>query len=375
MLAVDPGDDQGVLDRLRAVMVVVGLVGLALTALALLGGVRVALRPLDAMTGLARAITSGDRGGRLRPRRRDTELGRTAAAFDEMLDALDVAQARAEAAADDARRSEVRTRRFLSDAAHELRTPVTSVQALAESLVRRPDADLERRERVATTLVRETRRAGSLVADMLELARIEDGPDLVLGDVDLTRPVAAEVERTALLAPSLRVTASGGPAVAVADPGRVAQILANLLDNARRHSPPGGTIAVVVGSGPDPGRAWVEVTDEGSGVAAEDRERVFDRLVRLDDARVRDAAGPETAGPPPGAGLGLAIARGLARAQGGDLIFVEPGDHPHGRGPGARARLTLPAAGPTPTGPTPTGPTPTGPTPTEPTPTDPTPTG
>jgi two-component system OmpR family sensor kinase len=324
VLSGEPGEDDAVLARLRAVMIGVGAIGLAVVAVALLGGVRVALRPLDEMTVLARDIAAGDRGRRLRPERTDTELGRTAAAFDAMLDALETAQVRAEDAAHRAQVSEARTRRFLSDAAHELRTPVTGVQTLAESLVRHPDADLARRERLATTLVRETRRAGALVADMLELARIEDGAPLERRRVDLLELAQAEAERLALLAPEMTVDVAGGPTPVDADPGRVTQILANLLENARRHGPPDGTVRIVLSS--DAEAAALDVADEGPGIPEADRERVFDRLVRLDDARTRDAGG---------AGLGLPIARALARAHGGDLRAVDSEV-------GARLRLTLP---------------------------------
>ncbi|GAA4875013.1 ATP-binding protein [Actinomycetospora straminea] len=323
VLTVDPAENDDVLARLRAVMIGVGALGLAAVALALLAVVRVALRPLDDMTALARDIAGGERGRRLRPERTDTELGRTAAAFDDMLDALEDAQGRAEDAAAEARRSEVRTRRFLSDAAHELRTPVTGVQTLAESLVRQPDADLARRERIATTLVRETRRAGALVADMLELARIEDGAPLDRREVDLAELAAAEAERTALLAPGMTVQVDGPPTRVDADPARIAQILANLLENARRHGPADGTVRIEVSR--DGAQAVVDVVDEGPGIPPADRERVFDRLVRLDDARSRDAGG---------AGLGLPIARALARAHGGELRVVDTER-------GARLRLTL----------------------------------
>ncbi|WP_433033153.1 sensor histidine kinase [Actinomycetospora sp. CA-053990] len=327
VLAVEPGENDGVLRRLRVIMIGVGGLGLGVVAVALFVGVRVALRPLDDMTVLARDIAAGDRGRRLRPERTDTELGRTAAAFDAMLDELESAQTRAEDAAGEARRSEVRTRRFLSDAAHELRTPIAGVQTLAESLVRHPDGDLERRERLATTLVRETRRAGALVNDMLELARIEDGTPLDRRPVDLTELAAAQAERIALLAPGLAVEVDGPPTTVDADPGRVTQILANLLENARRHGPAEGTVRIAVTvEGAD---AVLDVADEGPGIPPSDRERVFDRLVRLDDARTRDAGG---------AGLGLPIARALARAHGGDLRVVDSEV-------GARLRLTLPRPG------------------------------
>lgn len=331
LLRADPGENDGVLARLRVVLLAVGGAGLAVTVVALLVGVRIALRPLAAVAALARDIADGDRGRRLRPSRTDTEIGRTAGALDAMLDALEAERARAEAAAGEARRSEATTRRFLSDAAHELRTPITSVQGLAETLVRRPDDELERRERIATALVRETRRAGSLVADMLELARIEGGaPAVEARPVDVADVAAAEAEGLALTAaaPPVRLVRRppGAPATALADPGRVTQILANLLDNARRH----GDGRVTVTTGVDDATVTVVVEDRGPGVPAAERERVFDRLVRLDDARGRDAGG---------AGLGLSIARALARAHGGDLVAEEPGDDG-----GARFRLTLPAA-------------------------------
>lgn len=324
VLVVERGENEIVLARLRAVMIGVGAIGLGVVAVALLAVVRVALRPLDDMTTLANDIAAGDRGRRLHPERTDTELGRTAAAFDAMLDELESAQVRAEDAAAEARSSEARTRRFLSDAAHELRTPVTGVQTLAESLVRHPDADLARRERIATTLVRETRRAGALVADMLELARIEDGAPLERREIDLAELAAAEAERTALLAPTLTVQVTGPPTRVLGDPSRLAQILANLLENARRHGPDDGTVRLEVGT--DGAQAVLDVVDEGPGIPTADRERVFDRLVRLDDARSRDGGG---------AGLGLPIARALARAHGGDLRVADS-DH------GARLRLTLP---------------------------------
>ncbi|MDT7673450.1 MAG: hypothetical protein QOD82_1352 [Pseudonocardiales bacterium] len=334
-------DDRSVSDvqaQLRLLIVVVGGIGLVLAAIAMLVGVRAALRPLDTMTGLAEAITAGDRGHRLRPRDSRTELGRTATAFDTMLDALESAQADTEAAASAAReaeavarRSEATLRRFLADAAHELRTPLTGMQGLAETLVRHPDLELSRREELATTMVRETRRATHLVAEMLELARIEGGLPLRLEPRDLGAFAALagqETQRAQLLAPTLTVSLSpdpdpGGAEVHVNE-GRITQIVANLLDNARRHTPAGGTLGVTVEHTDT--EALLTVRDSGPGVPDGDRERIFDRLVRLDDARARDSGG---------AGLGLPIARALARAHGGELAYL-PGQ------PGGAFQLRLP---------------------------------
>ena len=185
-------------------------------------------------------------------------------------------------------------------------------------------ADAARSERRARLLVRETGRAARLVSDLLDLARAEGGLPLHRTAVDLATLAAAEVERVRELAPQLRVELDA-PAAAVvsADAGRVSQIMVNLLDNARRHTPPGGTVSVCVEAG-DP--CAVVVADTGPGIPDADRERVFGRLVRLEQARDRDSGG---------AGLGLPLARALARAHGGDLV-AEPA------ATGARFRLSLP---------------------------------
>ena len=334
-LSADPGEIDDVVGRLRGVMLGVGMVGLAIAAVALFSGVSAALRPLDAMTRVARAITTGDRGRRLRPTTTDTEIGRTAAAFDEMLDALDAAQQRSEAAAheaqeaatsaraaeQEARRSEATTRRFLSDAAHELRTPLAGMQTLAETLVRDSDDDRETREELAIALVRETSRASSLVTDMLDLARIEGGAELDRRPVDLTALARDLLGRLRLVDPALDVAmAADGPVVVAGDEEKLRRVLVNLLDNARRHVRPGGAVRLAVSRAPgDEGgeRAEVVVHNDGDPVAEADRERIFDRLVRLDEARARDSGG---------AGLGLSIARALVRAHGGDLTYRAAAD-------------------------------------------------
>ncbi|HEX3589703.1 MAG TPA: HAMP domain-containing sensor histidine kinase [Pseudonocardiaceae bacterium] len=314
--------------QLRGVLLLVGLGALVVTGVVLVVTVRLALKPLDVMTGLARSIARGGRGRRLSPTRPETELGRTAAAFDDMLDALEGAEHQARTAEAASRASEERTRRFVADAAHELRTPIAGVQATAEAVVQlSPDATQDERDRLQVLLVRESRRAGRLVNDLLDLARIDAGVELDRDAVDLLALAHAQADRIRVLAPELTVTVTG-PAVSVfADEARVTQIVANLLDNARHATEPDGHVGVVlrdVG-----GFAELRVVDDGPGVPPSDRERVFDRLVRLDTARDRGSGG---------SGLGLPIARGFARAHGGDLTCREP---PRGRA-GAVFLLLLP---------------------------------
>lgn len=316
--------------RLRRTLFLISVAALAVAGLVTLLTTRYALAPLDVMTGLAHSITRGDRGRRLAPTHPDTELGRTAVAFDAMLDELEGAERQARAAESVARESEARTRRFVADAAHELRTPLAGVQAVAEAAAA-PTLDPEERDRLYLLLLRESRRAGRLVDDLLALARIDAGIELRREPVELLGLARAEADRVRLLAPDLVVEVSGSPVTVLGDAARLAQVLGNLLDNARRHGPHGGRIGVRVSAD---GAAAVLVTDTGPGVPIADRERIFDRLVRLDEAR--GAGGDDnTAG---GAGLGLAIARGIARAHGGDLHCVDPPT-----GTGAAFTLSLPA--------------------------------
>ncbi|MFI8569833.1 ATP-binding protein [Rhodococcus sp. NPDC078407] len=321
------GDTTAIADvrqQLRILMLAAGAVTLLLAAAALIYAVRRALSPLDSMTSVARRITNGDRGRRLLPTKPNTDLGRTASAVDEMLDALETAERREAAAARTARVAEEDMRRFLADAAHELRTPVAGISALAQSLQRDAEHRPDRVARWSELLVGESGRASRLVGDMLDSVRAENTSDLERTDTDLADITRRTVERAALLTPHIRFEVDAPQPVPVrVDVGRIEQIISNVLDNAARFTPSGGTIRIAVGAD---SQAVVTIDDEGPGVDEADRERIFERLVRLNSARDRSSGG---------VGLGLSIARTLARAHGGELICVA--------GPsGARFRLTLP---------------------------------
>ncbi|HEX4249115.1 MAG TPA: HAMP domain-containing sensor histidine kinase [Pseudonocardia sp.] len=333
--------------RLRKIMIEVGLAGLALAVLALLATTRAALAPLDAMTTLARSISRGQRGRRLAPVRTDTELGRTAEAFDDMLDALEGAEQHARDEQTRARTAEAaaldaadRLRRFVDDAAHELRTPITGILAAAEAATS-TNLDAEQRDHLQLLLIHEARRGQRLVEDLLHLARLEAGVPPRREPVELRALAEQQAERTALLSPTLTVTVTGEPATVTADGAQLAQLLANLLDNARHHTPDGGTITLNIEPDPavhdaaEPGHVTVTVVDTGPGIDPADRERIFDRLTRLDTARARTSHNG-------GAGLGLAIARGIANAHLGTLRCVDP---PPGT-TGAAFTLTLPRTPP-----------------------------
>jgi signal transduction histidine kinase len=261
------------------------------------------------MTALAWRIRDGARGRRLRPTRPSTDLGRTAAAFDGMLDALEAAEA-------DARSAQDRMRQFLANASHDLRTPLAAIIANAEQVLR-TDPDRETRERRLVEVVREARRSSRLVDDLLFMARLDsqaDGPiSLECRPVDLAALAGERVTALHLRRPDLRVELATSAAVptVIADQDAITRALGNLLDNEAAASTTGGLVRVAVRAENDV--AVVTVTDSGHGVPAGDQERIFDRFIRV---------GPDASRSTSGSGLGLPIARAISRSHGGDLRCV-----------------------------------------------------
>lgn len=203
----------------------------------------------------------------------------------------------------DARASEARSRRFLADAAHQLRTPVAGLRAASEALLRSPAP--ARQDHLVSHLARESARTGRLLDALLRMAHLDRGDEPTVAPVDLVGLLASEIERQQALAPSLQVVLDAPDRLVVAvDADGLREAVANLLDNARRHA----RERVVVGAGPHgAGGAEIRIVDDGPGLAAGTEEAVFDRFVSLDDRG--------------GSGLGLAIARGVARAHGGDVVW------------------------------------------------------
>lgn len=333
VLALQAGesDIERTLSTLRTIEIVAGLAALVITGLVLVRLVGVALRPLDRMAALARRIGAGARGRRLHPTKPDTDLGRTAVAFDEMLDAL-------EAAETSAQQAQERMRQFLADASHDLRTPLAGIVAGADALLRADFDRLDRadREQRLVAIVRQSRHAARLVDDLIVMARMDNahpgpGPAGRVRTVDLVDLVRDQVDGVALRRPDRRYElAADAPGATVSiDPDEFGRALANLLENAAQAGPPGGLVTVTVLHRPAPGgdQVMVAVEDQGCGVPADQRDRIFERFVRLSSDRAGD-----------GSGLGLPIARAVARRAGGDVLCRARAD---GR-PGARFELRLP---------------------------------
>jgi K+-sensing histidine kinase KdpD len=220
---------------------------------------------------------------------------------------------------------------LLANVSHELRTPLATILTGTSGLLEDPALAPSKRNEVAS-IVAETQRLARLVSDMLDLARIEGSAlRLQLADVDLREAVAAAVERLHLSSPARSVVVDiDDPLEVTADWARLGQVLDNLLSNADRYTPPGRSIRVEAAHGK---RAMVvvRVIDHGPGIPLDQRERIFERFVRSEDASGADAGG--------GTGLGLAIVRGIVEAHAGRVWVEESRD-----GEGGRFAFALPAA-------------------------------
>ncbi len=263
--------------------------------------------PLRQMTAAARAMAQGDYTRRVRTTSRD-EVGELGRAFNQMSADLEAADAH--------------RRELIANVSHELRTPISALHAVLENVVdgvAKPDPATLR------TALAQTERLGTLVAELLDLSRLDGGAIELDRERFTVQPFLEEAARQAAVAGrpvEVRVDVQPPGLTAVADQARLHQVVANLLDNASRHSPPGGQIAVRARQLDPTGGLLLEVTDSGPGIPFEERNKVFERFTR---GGSRDG----------GTGLGLAIARWAVNLHGGSIAVV-------GSGPGCRIRVTLP---------------------------------
>ena len=277
----------GVLDRLRWILFAIALGGSALAALLGMGVAQSALVPTRRLTEAAEDITATQDLRRRVETDRQDELGRLAVAFNTMLAALeDSVEAQ---------------RRLVSDASHELRTPLTSLRTNIEILGKAEELPDEERRRLLDDVDAELDELSRLVADVVDLAR--DGePERIEEDIRLDQLVADAVDRARRRAPEITFETTLDETVVHGSRERLHRAVSNLLDNAVKWSPDGGTVEVRVAD------AAVSVRDHGPGIADEDLAKVFDRFYRAPSARGL-----------PGSGLGLAIVRQVAESHGGDV--------------------------------------------------------
>ncbi|AXI79415.1 HAMP domain-containing sensor histidine kinase [Peterkaempfera bronchialis] len=284
--------------------------------------------PLRDMTAAAKAMAAGDYSRRVQATSRD-EVGELADTFNRMASDLE--------AADRHRRE------LVANVSHELRTPIAALRAVLENVV---DGVVRPDPATMSAALEQTERLGRLVAHLLDLSKIDDGVVPLDAREFAVQPFLAGVLRGVTVDGStsggatkrrtdvtLDLQVSPAGLTAVADAERLHQVVANLVDNACKHSPAGGTVTVRALAGAQPQGLLLEVLDEGPGIPEEDRARVFERFGR---GTATTASGPGSDG---GTGLGLAIARWAVDLHGGEIRVAEAAQ-------GCRIVVTLPGGEP-----------------------------
>jgi signal transduction histidine kinase len=303
------GDIDDAVRVVRTVVIIGFVLLLAVLAVVLWLFVGATLRPVEALRAGAEKITGANSNDTLPLPDSADEIRRLAETLNDMLARLEV--------------SRKRQRAFVADAAHELRSPLTSLRTqleVAAATGDEPDPD---------DLVAEVDRLTGLVEDLLLLAKVDDGTPPPRQRFDLAEMATGMAKRYAAARVPVVIEVADTPAVD-ANAGAVTRVLANLLDNAVRYAATGVRLTVRSTEG----SAEVTIADDGPGIPAADRERVFERFTRLQYARDRDSGG---------SGLGLAIVRELITQQGGTVSLADTRAGAAGD-PGLTVRVRLPSA-------------------------------
>jgi len=302
---------------MASLLVMAGLLTLGAILVSYIGARRVverSLRPLTRLSATATQVSnlpldSGEGHVPIRVAPGDanpaSEVGQVGLAFNHMLDNVENALAARH-------RSETKVRRFVADASHELRNPLASIRGYAE-LTRRGSDELPADTAHALGRIEaESERMSVLVQDLLLLARLDSEPTLELEPTDVTEIVLNTVSdaRAASADHTWALDLPDDVVMARADAHRLHQVIANLLANARTHTPPGTRVETALRA--EDGWAVIAVSDNGPGVPAEIQDSVFERFTRADASRVRQAGGSST-------GLGLAIVAAVVNAHGGQV--------------------------------------------------------
>jgi len=279
---------------------------------------RRALEPVRKIIHGTEQISSHNLGERLPVPRTGDELERLSTALNQMIERLDEALSH--------------NRRFMADASHELRTPLTILRGELETMLRQTDGASELQDRIGSVL-EEVERLAKIVENLFALSRLDAGEAQAESvPFDLGQLAATTAEQMSLLAEDKQVSLNclAPRAVSVeGDRARLKQVVVNLLDNAVKYTPPGGSVTLSVVAAPNVGKAVLEVTDTGIGIPAGALPHVFERFFRVDKARSRELGG---------AGIGLSIVKAICTAHGGQVEVVSE------EGRGARFRVLLPLA-------------------------------
>ena len=290
--------------RLQGLFILIGLVMILFIALASRKVITVGLRPLATVEATAERIAEGDLTARLPDLKPNTEVGRLVNTLNMMLGRIEESfSARVE--------SESKLRRFVADASHELRTPITAIRGFAELHRQGAVTGEEKTKELIGRIENESKRMGSLVEDLLLLARLDQSRQMKLEPVNLSKLVLDAVESARAAGPNhpVNFNKSDEEIYALGDNDRIHQVVANLLANARTHTPAGTKIDVSVVQREDGVR--IRIADNGPGLSEKDQAQIFERFYRADASRVRTDG--------EGTGLGLSIVEAVMRAHAGQV--------------------------------------------------------
>jgi len=335
ILAQPLSDTQSTLNHLRVIELIVTAVAVLIALAAGFWLVRIGLRPLRDMETAAESIADGNLTERVPGENSKTEVGRLARTLNIMLTRIESAFRARVASEARLRESDARLRRFVGDASHELRTPIAAISAYAELFGRGASEQKEDLERLMVGIRSETGRMEHLVADLLLLARLDEGRPMEMRPVDVVALCAEAVQTSTTVGPAWPVTFTAPrPIEVTGDATSLRQVIDNLLGNVRSHTPEGTTTRVSVE--PDGTGAIVVVSDDGPGMTPAQVTHVFERFYRSDPSRSRLHGG---------AGLGLSIVSAIVAAHGGTITAASAA----GQGTTFTVRLpTAPPAGPPP---------------------------
>ena len=322
-------DVDAAIRRLVTVLVIAGFAAFAALGLIMWWVIRLGVNPIQRMTASASAVAAGDLSTRIQHAPRGTEAADLGDALNRMLE-------RIEGGLSERIESERRLRQFLADASHELRTPVATIRGYAELFRAGAIREPTEFEGAMARMEAESIRLSRLVADMTTLARLDRLETRPRGVVRLDRIAADVVSDLRVRAPDRVVTTRLVQVSVTGDVDEIHQVLANLVDNASRHTPPGTPIQVTLDAVGN--RAVLAVIDHGDGVDAETAQRAFERFYRADASR-NSASG--------GSGLGLAIVAAIVEAHGGTVcIDARPDGAADGRGTTVVVELPVESAQP-----------------------------
>ena len=282
----------------------IGLLLITLIAVASRIVIKVGMRPLEDVEVTAEQIAAGDLSARMPEANPHTEVGRLVTSLNSMLTRIESSfDARAE--------SENKLRRFVADASHELRTPLTAIRGFSELVRQGAVSGEEPTKEIIARIEGESKRMGALVEDLLLLARLDQAREMESKPVNLNEVIESAVASARAAGPNHPVTysAPSEELFALGDEPRIHQVVANLLANARAHTPTGTAINVSLTRDNDGIR--ISVADNGPGLSIEDQKKIFERFYRADPSRVRVDG--------EGSGLGLSIVDAVMAAHGGTV--------------------------------------------------------